>query len=75
MSRRALGKGLGALIPTSADVDLRDGQEETLREVPGVSMRDIPIDEIRPIDVKHLKADRAAAAEAKRGTTTVAPTR
>ncbi len=48
MSRRALGKGLGALIPTSADVDLRDGQEETLREVPGVSMRDIPIDEIRP---------------------------
>ena len=34
-----------------------------------------PIDEIRPIDVKHLKADRAAAAEAKRGTTTVAPTR
>ena len=26
-----------------------------------------PIEEIRPIDVKHLKADRAAAAEARRG--------
>lgn len=45
MSRRALGKGLGALIPTSADVDLRD---DVLQEVPGVSMRDIPVADIRP---------------------------
>lgn len=26
-----------------------------------------PIEEIRPLDVKHLKADRAAAADARRG--------
>jgi len=45
VSRRALGKGLGALIPTSADVDLRD---DVLQEVPGVSMRDIPVADIRP---------------------------
>lgn len=49
MSRRALGKGLGALIPTTADVDLRDESlRQDLREVPGVSMRDIPIAQIRP---------------------------
>lgn len=45
MSRRALGKGLGALIPTTAEVDLRD---EPLRQVPGVSMRDLPVAQIRP---------------------------
>ena len=32
-----------------------------------------PIDEIRPIDVKHLKADRAAAAEARRSAVAPVP--
>lgn len=46
MSRRALGKGLGALIPTS-EVDLRDNQPD-LRDVPGVRLLDIQVDQIRP---------------------------
>lgn len=46
MSRRALGKGLGALIPT-AEVDLREPGPE-LREVPGVSLVDIPVTKIAP---------------------------
>ena len=44
MSRRALGKGLGALIPTG-DVDLR---EDTLDEVPGVQFVELPVADIRP---------------------------
>ncbi|MEZ5184590.1 MAG: ParB/RepB/Spo0J family partition protein [Candidatus Nanopelagicales bacterium] len=46
MSRRALGKGLGALIPT-AEVDLRDS-EPGLQDVPGVRLVDVPVDRIRP---------------------------
>ena len=44
MSRRALGRGLGALIPTG-DVDVRDA---TLQDVPGMVYQDIPIATIRP---------------------------
>lgn len=43
MSRRALGKGLGALIPTG-EVDLRD---EPLAAVPGMQFVQLPIDEVR----------------------------
>ena len=46
MSRRALGKGLGALIPTSADVDLREPADTGLQEVPGLSLQDIPVEQI-----------------------------
>ncbi|HQR78923.1 MAG TPA: ParB/RepB/Spo0J family partition protein [Actinomycetota bacterium] len=46
MSRRALGKGLGALIPTG-EVDLREPGAD-LRHVPGVSLVDIPVTQIRP---------------------------
>lgn len=49
----ALGKGLGALIPTTpeaapeadATVDLRD---DNLQQVPGVTLREIPIEDIVP---------------------------
>lgn len=50
----ALGRGLGALIPTTADsdtevdeptVDLRD---DNLQQVPGVSLRELPIEDIVP---------------------------
>lgn len=44
MSRRALGKGLGALIPTG-DIDLRDG---LLDEVPGMHFTQIPVSDIQP---------------------------
>ncbi len=44
MSRRALGRGLGALIPTG-DVDLR---AEELHDVPGMVYQDIPLATIRP---------------------------
>ncbi len=44
MSRRALGKGLGALIPT-AEIDLR---EAPLDEVPGMQFTEIPVGDIRP---------------------------
>lgn len=44
MTRRALGKGLGALIPTG-DIDLR---EEALDEVPGMRFVQIPVRDIRP---------------------------
>jgi ParB family chromosome partitioning protein len=48
MSRRALGRGLGALIPTG-DIDVRDESAGTvLQEVPGVVLRDIPVDHITP---------------------------
>jgi ParB family chromosome partitioning protein len=43
MSRRALGRGLGALIPTG-DVDLR----EPLDEVPGMEYAEIPVAEVSP---------------------------
>lgn len=46
MSRRALGKGLGALIPTT-EVDLRESGAD-LRDVPGMDLRDIGVDQIRP---------------------------
>ena len=46
MSRRALGRGLGALIPTG-EVDLREPGAD-LRHVPGVSLVDIPVTQIRP---------------------------
>lgn len=46
MSRRALGKGLGALIPTG-EVDLRDPGPD-LRDVPGVSLVDVPVTRISP---------------------------
>lgn len=45
MSRRALGKGLGALIPTG-EVDLREAGP-ALQEVPGMVLLDIPVDQIR----------------------------
>ncbi|MFN8183830.1 MAG: ParB/RepB/Spo0J family partition protein [Candidatus Nanopelagicales bacterium] len=48
MSRRALGKGLGALIPTTdpaAEVDLRD-PAAGLRQVPGVRLQDVPVQRI-----------------------------
>ena len=44
MSRRALGRGLGALIPTG-DVDLRTDE---LHDVPGMVYQDIPLATIRP---------------------------
>lgn len=44
MSRRALGKGLGALIPTG-DIDLR---EEPLDDVPGMQFVQIPVHDITP---------------------------
>lgn len=44
MSRRALGKGLGALIPTG-EVDLRD---QPLDDVPGMTYLPIPVAQIRP---------------------------
>ncbi len=44
MSRRALGKGLGALIPTG-EVDLRE-ESMDLREVPGVQLLDLPVAQI-----------------------------
>ncbi|MCU0277514.1 MAG: ParB/RepB/Spo0J family partition protein [Candidatus Nanopelagicales bacterium] len=50
MSRRALGKGLGALIPTAdpvAEVDLRD-DVNPLQAVPGVELVEIAIDRIHP---------------------------
>lgn len=43
MTRRALGRGLGALIPTG-DVDLR----EPLETVPGMQYVEIPVARIRP---------------------------
>lgn len=43
MSRRALGKGLGALIPTG-EIDLR---EEPLEAVPGMQFVQLPIDDVR----------------------------
>ena len=46
MSRRALGRGLGALIPTG-EVDLRDPAEE-LQDVPGVTLLDIAVDAVAP---------------------------
>jgi ParB family chromosome partitioning protein len=46
MSRRALGKGLGALIPTG-EVDLREVGPE-LRDVPGIAVLDLPVDQISP---------------------------
>lgn len=45
MSRRALGRGLGALIPTG-EVDLRD--TDSLAEVPGMQFVALPIAQIRP---------------------------
>ncbi len=45
MSRRALGRGLGALIPTG-EVDLREAGP-ALQEVPGMVLLDIPVDQIR----------------------------
>lgn len=45
MSRRALGRGLGALIPTSDEVDLREAE---LSDVPGMLYQDIAIDAISP---------------------------
>ena len=44
MSRRALGEGLGALIPTG-EVDLRE-ESMDLREVPGVQLLDLPVAQI-----------------------------
>jgi ParB family transcriptional regulator, chromosome partitioning protein len=46
VSRRALGRGLGALIPTG-EVDLRD-PAEALQDVPGVTLLDIAVDVIAP---------------------------
>lgn len=43
MSRRALGRGLGALIPTG-EIDVRD----PLPEVPGMEYAEIPIGEVTP---------------------------
>lgn len=45
MSRRALGKGLGALIPTS-DIDLSGGP--VLDEVPGMQFVQIPVAKVVP---------------------------
>ncbi len=48
MTRRALGRGLGALIPTG-EIDVRDEPGgSVLQEVPGVILRDIPLDQISP---------------------------
>lgn len=44
MSRRALGKGLGALIPTG-EVDLRD---EVLDDVPGMQYLTVPVARVFP---------------------------
>ena len=77
MSRRALGKGLGALIPTSADVDLREPAEAGLQEVPGLSLQDIPVEQITAnpnqprqqfdeealAELVHSAGDRLAAAD------------
>jgi ParB family chromosome partitioning protein len=46
MSRRALGKGLGALIPTS-EIDLRE-PDVVLQEVPGMTLRDLSVADIHP---------------------------
>ncbi|MEI2784284.1 MAG: ParB/RepB/Spo0J family partition protein [Candidatus Nanopelagicales bacterium] len=43
MTRRALGKGLGALIPTG-EIDLR---EEPLEAVPGMQFVQLPIEDVR----------------------------
>lgn len=46
MSRQALGRGLGALIPTSEPtVDVR---EDPLAPVPGMLLMDLPVDGISP---------------------------
>ena len=65
MSRRALGKGLGALIPTSADVDLREPADTGLQEVPGLSLQDIPVEQIdRPCMIlSHAQAITVQYAE------------
>lgn len=49
----ALGKGLGALIPTTPSSDgeaepMVDLREETLQAVPGVTLRELPIKDIVP---------------------------
>ena len=53
--RSGLGKGIGALIPTSApdseravDVFFGTGENAELSAIPGVALRDIPLDQITP---------------------------